>query len=157
MTSAHSIRFVSECRIRAEQLRLALLLFQRDAGRPAESLAELLEHKILDRVPLDPFSGEDFRYRLSAGEFLDWEPRDFEKTSSEWAAVPISDGAASGMAGSGMRAGGMGAARLGFAAPGESEGIVAGGSAVAAHPNFVAVPMRLKRLIRPGDGVLWSV
>ena len=36
-------------------------------------------------------------------------------------------------------------------------GAVAGAAAVAALPNFVAAPLQLRRRVRPGWAVLWSV
>jgi len=52
---------------RAMQLKLALRWFQADTGKPAENLDELVP-KYLPSIPLDPYDGEPFRYRLSRGE-----------------------------------------------------------------------------------------
>ena len=86
--STYNVATNSTCRLRLQQLSLALLVFQRETGRPAETLKELVERKILDRPLLDPFSAQEFHYRLSIGELLEWEPQDFETGSTEWAAVP---------------------------------------------------------------------
>jgi hypothetical protein len=60
------------CRLRALQLRLALMTFQKDRGRPAQSLDELVP-AILPVLPPDPYTGERFGYRLSRGERLPWK------------------------------------------------------------------------------------
>jgi hypothetical protein len=60
-----------ECRERAMQLELALRLFQAENGRPARTLDEVVPAH-LAAVPLDPYDGNPFRYRLSAGEQITW-------------------------------------------------------------------------------------
>jgi ABC-type transport system involved in multi-copper enzyme maturation permease subunit len=55
------------CDARVMQLKLALRWFQADNGKPAENLDELVP-KYLPSVPIDPYDGEPFRYRLSRGE-----------------------------------------------------------------------------------------
>jgi hypothetical protein len=57
----------SACELRATELKLALWLFQMEEQRPAKSLDELVP-KYLPAVPMDPFSGSAFHYRLSKGE-----------------------------------------------------------------------------------------
>ena len=54
-------------RIRAAKLKLALLLFEAEKGRLPASLDELVPD-FLPAVPLDPFSGQRFHYRVSRGE-----------------------------------------------------------------------------------------
>jgi hypothetical protein len=56
---------------RAMRLKLALRWFQADNGRAAENLEELVP-KYLPSIPLDPYDGEPFRYRLSRGEVIEW-------------------------------------------------------------------------------------
>jgi ABC-2 family transporter protein len=56
---------------RAMQLKLALRWFQADNGKPAENLDELVP-KYLPSIPLDPYDGAPFRYRLSRGEEIEW-------------------------------------------------------------------------------------
>jgi hypothetical protein len=61
------------CAPRAMQLTLALRWFQADNGKPAENLDELVP-KYLSSIPLDPYDGASFRYRLSRGEEIEWPP-----------------------------------------------------------------------------------
>src|SRR5207237_7452379 len=51
----------------ADKLKLALLLFEAEKGRLPASLDELVPD-FLPAVPLDPFSGQRFHYRVSRGE-----------------------------------------------------------------------------------------
>ena len=60
-------------RVHAARLRVALALYQVEQGRPAETLDELVP-RYLDALPTDPYSGRPFRYRVSQGEYLDWDP-----------------------------------------------------------------------------------
>jgi hypothetical protein len=53
----------STCQLRATKLTLALWLFQLEERRPASSLDELVP-KYLQSLPIDPFSGTSFHYRL---------------------------------------------------------------------------------------------
>jgi len=57
----------SRYRVRATRLRVALALYQIEHDRPAEALEELVP-KYLPQVPLDPFTGGPFQYRISRGE-----------------------------------------------------------------------------------------
>jgi hypothetical protein len=59
--------------VAAAALELALRLYAAEQGQPAESLSELIP-KYLTSIPVDPFDGQPFRYRLSKGETLDWPP-----------------------------------------------------------------------------------
>jgi hypothetical protein len=54
----------------ALQLMVALRLYQAETGRPAQTLEELTP-KIMASLPVDPRTGERFRYRVSKGEELD--------------------------------------------------------------------------------------
>jgi ABC-2 family transporter protein len=56
---------------RAMQLKLALRWYQVDTGQSAENLDELVP-KYLPSIPLDPYDGAPFRYRLSRGEEIEW-------------------------------------------------------------------------------------
>jgi hypothetical protein len=58
------------CRVRAAELQLALRLFQAEQGKPAASLDELVP-RYLPAIPVDPFDGQPFRYRLSQGERIE--------------------------------------------------------------------------------------
>jgi hypothetical protein len=60
------------CRLRAARLQLALALYEVRAGKPAPWLAALVP-EYLPRLPTDPYSGQEFRYRVSEGERLRWE------------------------------------------------------------------------------------
>jgi hypothetical protein len=163
-TGMDRMDMISRSRLRAAELRLALLLFQHKAGRPAKELSELVQSGILERLAADPFSGADFHYRLSAGEVLDWKPNEIEKWSKDFVPAPvISGGATAG--GMGMAPAGMGGAPAGSMAgpPGETPvvgegiGIAAGGALVAANPHFIPVRFELNRYVPPGTGILWSV
>jgi hypothetical protein len=68
-------RHLYPCRVAA--LQVALRLYREETGRPAEKLTDLVP-KYLPAVPLDPYDGQPFRYRLSRGETLDWPPEDFQ-------------------------------------------------------------------------------
>jgi ABC-type transport system involved in multi-copper enzyme maturation permease subunit len=57
------------CDARVMQLKLALRWYQADNGKPAETLEELVP-KYLPSIPLDPYGGEPFHYRLSRGEVI---------------------------------------------------------------------------------------
>jgi hypothetical protein len=65
---------------RAGLLKLALRWHLADNGKPAENLDELVP-KYLPSIPLDPYDGEPFRYRLSAGEEIVW-PTDANATTA---------------------------------------------------------------------------
>jgi hypothetical protein len=59
---------------RATQLQIALLLYEKEHGRPAERLADLMP-AILPAVPIDPFDGgAPFHYRVSQGERIAMQP-----------------------------------------------------------------------------------
>jgi hypothetical protein len=68
--------------VRVAALQVALRLYQAEVGRPAEQLTDLVP-KYLPAIPLDPYDGQPFRYRLSRGEFLDWPPPDYEWDSGK--------------------------------------------------------------------------
>jgi hypothetical protein len=78
------------CRLRGHRLILALALYQAEQGKPAAALADLVP-RYLPELPADPFSGEPFRYRVSAGEQVRWRqaPREWEQ---EFRAVPAGQG-----------------------------------------------------------------
>jgi hypothetical protein len=59
------------CRVRGRRLTLALALYQLDNGKPAATLTDLVP-RYLPELPADPFTGESFHYRVSAGEQLRW-------------------------------------------------------------------------------------
>jgi hypothetical protein len=59
--------------LRASQLKVALRLYRAETGQPAEELAVLVP-RYLPSIPLDPFDGRPFRYRLSHGENIGWPP-----------------------------------------------------------------------------------
>jgi hypothetical protein len=60
----------SQRSLRAYQLVIAAALYQVDHGRPPEKLAELVPGYVV-ALPVDPFTGEDFGYRISAGEKIE--------------------------------------------------------------------------------------
>ena len=55
------------CQLRGTSLQLALTLYQIEKGRPARMLDELVPN-YLATVPVDPYSGKPFHYRISKGE-----------------------------------------------------------------------------------------
>jgi hypothetical protein len=57
--------------VAAAALQLALRLYEAEHGKPAESLSVLVP-EYLPAIPLDPYDGQPFRYRLSQGETLNW-------------------------------------------------------------------------------------
>jgi hypothetical protein len=74
------------CATRAMQLKLALRWYQADNGKPADNLDELVP-KYLSSIPLDPYDGAPFRYRLSRGEKIEWLP-DPDAVPAGGAAMP---------------------------------------------------------------------
>jgi hypothetical protein len=60
---------------RAAALQVALRLYQAETGRTAEKLTDLVP-KYLAAVPLDPYDGQPFRYRISRGETIEWPADD---------------------------------------------------------------------------------
>src|SRR5262249_44255594 len=64
---------ISECRLRAARLKVALLLYlAENQGEPAPDLDALVKRNYLTTVPLDPFDGQPLRYRLSDGKDVNW-------------------------------------------------------------------------------------
>jgi hypothetical protein len=57
-------------RVNACRLTLALGLYQLREGKPAQKL-EALVPNYLPQLPVDPYSGQSFRYRISMGEVLE--------------------------------------------------------------------------------------
>jgi hypothetical protein len=64
-------RALLHCRLRALRIKLALLLYRAEKGQLPQSLAQLVP-AYLESLPPDPFSGQAFRYRISAGERIRW-------------------------------------------------------------------------------------
>jgi hypothetical protein len=62
---------LQKAEVRARQLEVALRLYQAEKGRPAAALDALVP-EYLPEVPRDPFDSRPFRYRLSAGERIEW-------------------------------------------------------------------------------------
>ncbi|MFH1732523.1 MAG: type II secretion system protein GspG [Planctomycetota bacterium] len=61
-----------ECGASVEMLRIAVAIkmFQQDVGEYPESLRLLTANKFLKELPVDPFSGEPFVYKVKGGEFV---------------------------------------------------------------------------------------
>jgi hypothetical protein len=70
------------CTLRAARLQTALALYQVEKGKPAARLEDLVPH-YLDKLPLDPFSGQPFRYRISKGERIVWTDNSSETAGAE--------------------------------------------------------------------------
>jgi hypothetical protein len=62
-------------RLRAAQLMVALRLYQSEKGKAPATLDALVP-EYLPEVPADPYDGRPFRYRLSAGERVEWPADD---------------------------------------------------------------------------------
>ncbi len=58
------------CQARAAVLRVALARYEVEQGKPAARLDDLVP-RYLPRLPLDPFSGRTFSYRVSTGERIE--------------------------------------------------------------------------------------
>jgi hypothetical protein len=174
------------CRFRALRLQTALVLYQVEQGKTAPTLAALVP-RYFDTLPKDPYSGKDFRYRISEGETIaelgavqtTGLPLGWHLWFDDGAAGPGMAGGAPGgdMAGGMPGGGGMAAFQVPFppAGPGEealgdpfASGL-AGFIGLWAGPpgqNFLTPIWMLPGLglgtdvvhqVRPGQGVLWSV
>ncbi len=62
------------CRLRAERLKVALFLYQMENGTRADRLDQLVP-RYLAELPLDPFSGNTFGYRVSGEEEIPVFPK----------------------------------------------------------------------------------
>jgi hypothetical protein len=115
-------------RMHANQLGVALRLYQAEQGKPAETL-DVLVPRYLPSIPLDPFNDRPFHYRLSRGEHIGWfgvmPVEDMQAMREEPQAPPAA------VAGGGM-------------------GMMAGAGAMPAKVPF-------RRLVPKGQGILWSV
>jgi hypothetical protein len=60
----------SRWRVDSSRLAVALTLYQLQEGKTATKLADLVP-KYLPKLPIDPYSGEDYHYRISKGEVID--------------------------------------------------------------------------------------
>jgi hypothetical protein len=60
------------CRALYDALRLALAikLYQAETGVYPDKLQWLVDDKVVEALPVDPFSGEPFRYRVKDGQFV---------------------------------------------------------------------------------------
>ena len=52
------------------RIALAIKMFQRDVGEYPDSLKLLTANKFLKELPMDPFSGKPFIYKVKNGEFV---------------------------------------------------------------------------------------
>jgi hypothetical protein len=52
----------------AARQAVALGLYQIEEGRPAQKLQDLVPKYLPTGLPTDPYSGQEYRYRISAGE-----------------------------------------------------------------------------------------
>jgi ABC-type transport system involved in multi-copper enzyme maturation permease subunit len=62
----------SLCQLRGTRLTIALALYEVEQGRPAATLDALVP-RYLPALPLDPYSGQSFHYRVSKGEQIEKE------------------------------------------------------------------------------------
>ena len=70
------------CSLRAARLQIALALYQIAKGKPAVRLEDLVPRS-LDKLPLDPFNGQSFHYRVSQGERIVWADNSSEVAGGE--------------------------------------------------------------------------
>jgi hypothetical protein len=61
------VRIRDLARLRGERLRIALALYELEQGRTARRLEDLVP-RFLAELPLDPYTGRLFGYRVSQGE-----------------------------------------------------------------------------------------
>jgi hypothetical protein len=72
-TSVQTLRTAatrSRYRVAANRIAVALALYHVERGQPAAKLADLVP-QYLAELPIDPYSGEPFRYRVSVGEQIE--------------------------------------------------------------------------------------
>jgi ABC-type transport system involved in multi-copper enzyme maturation permease subunit len=166
METYHFLRLTQ---VRATRIVLALLLYQKQHGQPAEKLSDLVP-AILSEVPIDPYSNQAFRYRISSGELIAWSSTPPEEGSPVWWDPYDSGGMApgAGMPGAGMPGGAggppmpMDAGRPGL--PPEVVELAAPailGPAAAWDALRRPLPEKGKlhgreRIVRPGTGLVWS-
>src|SRR5205807_9322079 len=89
-TNALAIRSAgnrSRCRLHAARLTVALALYRLEQGKAAKSLQELVP-KYLSELPTDPYSGQPFRYRVSAGEHIEGLGRVLPGQGIVWSTGP---------------------------------------------------------------------
>jgi hypothetical protein len=121
----------SLCDLRATQICLALHAYEVRGGKPANELADLVPN-LLPKVPIDPYCGQDFRYRLAmTTEWITWWTPALDEDitverASEWRVQPISDGNS----------------------PDKYLPLT--------HENYVRFGILLRRA-SPGAGIVWSV
>ena len=134
-------RYLSICRVRAAQIRLALLIHQHRHGKTAERLDQLVPG-ILPAVPIDPYSEQPFRYRaIGQEEWLAWTESVFPGDEN-WG---VADTVAPGPPGA-MPAGiGIPGAAMGAALP------------TRFRPTNLSDEHASFRRLLPGYGVIWSV
>jgi ABC-type transport system involved in multi-copper enzyme maturation permease subunit len=63
--------YYRQTKLRGLRLQMALALYQLEEKKPAPNLQALVP-RYLPELPLDPFSGQPFYYRVSAGEKIFW-------------------------------------------------------------------------------------
>jgi ABC-type transport system involved in multi-copper enzyme maturation permease subunit len=163
-TSMETYRFLRLTQLRATRIVLALLLYQKLQGRPAEKLADLVPN-ILPELPIDPYSNRPFQYRVSTGELIVWNSTPPEEGAPVWwephdDIVPAPGGM--GMGGMPGMPAGSGGPPMPPAAGGA--GMPPGGGAAGpaeAPPKPPPLPEKGKlrgseRIVQPGTGVVWS-
>jgi hypothetical protein len=63
---------MSLCRLHALQILFALVIHEAEQRQTAPELDDLVRGGQLTALPVDPFSGQPFHYRVSAGERINW-------------------------------------------------------------------------------------
>jgi ABC-type transport system involved in multi-copper enzyme maturation permease subunit len=79
-------------RLRGGQLVVALRLYEVEQHQPARQLDQLLAKGYLKALPVDPFSGRDFGYRLSTGKAIPWHRRGTGNLNPEMRVLPKGQG-----------------------------------------------------------------
>jgi hypothetical protein len=131
--------------LHAAQLKVALRLYQAETGKPAAAL-DVLVPRYLPVIPVDPFDGQPFRYRLSRGERLVWpnDPRVAAAGPAQQEAPAAPEPFPPGGAG----------------VPGEMAGAGPGAPmqppAMMAGPHLI-LPPAPGRDVPASQGILWSV
>jgi ABC-2 family transporter protein len=138
-------------------LKAALRLFEVESGAPAQSLDQLVP-KYLASVPVDPYSGQPFHYRLSQGEIINAGALDDRDPSV--AGVYVGAAVASSLS---QPIGGWNGAwvisRLITPTPSDVSGpgrFMTVGVSIGGQP-LPQVPPSRSRIALRGTGIIWSV
>jgi hypothetical protein len=143
----------SFCRLGALRLQLALAAYRARNGRPAERIEDL-GADLLEKVPLDPYSGKPFGYRVSKGERIriaevlqHWRGQLAVMDAFRWAPLPGAPAAPWMVV----------LPVIWTTAAGPLMGSLLDQPGVAVGDHFMQAFFEPHRWVAPGRGVLWSV